>query len=441
MPSTLTLKQSRALGSNLCDFPQGNLRGRKMLLWSGSSEGRSPRHSTTAQSENPMNKHISLSCLAACALLTGTTQAQILEDFEGGNPDNWRMEFDGTFNGFSIPAIPGTHSATGGNPDGMLSWTQIQSPVNVWHLNNDGNSDWKGDFRARGVEGVTMDMKYTGNSPFGMHMYVVIADDMGTPEITDDILIWSPFDPATYGFAGFGAALPENTWNSLTWALPSASTFLPAGWTVWSHSGTNSGNDTLDWNNVIQDVDYLAFVNGAPWGGTTFGFIDIDFDNLGIDTGAVGTPFCFCDGTGLGAPCGNTGAAGHGCGNSGSAGGSLLVAEGNPNVGASTVKLTATGAPSGNFGMFFQGETQAGGGQGLLFNDGFRCAFGPVKRLEIVTTDGTGAAQTSVNIATAGAIPLGGATRTYQFWYRDMGNTCSGQGFNFSNAWAVQWLP
>jgi len=32
-----------------------------------------------------------------------------------------------------------------------------------------------------------------------------------------------------------------------------------------------------------------------------------------------------------------------------------------------------------------------------------------------------------------------GAPSYYQWWYRDPQNTCSGQGFNFSNAWAVTW--
>ena len=32
-----------------------------------------------------------------------------------------------------------------------------------------------------------------------------------------------------------------------------------------------------------------------------------------------------------------------------------------------------------------------------------------------------------------------GANANYQFWYRDSGNTCSGSGFNFTNAWTVDW--
>ena len=32
-----------------------------------------------------------------------------------------------------------------------------------------------------------------------------------------------------------------------------------------------------------------------------------------------------------------------------------------------------------------------------------------------------------------------GAPTNYQLWYRDLQNTCSGAGFNFSNGWTVDW--
>jgi len=386
-----------------------------------------------------MKLNKTLSGFTALALMATMAQAQIVEDFENGNPDGWRMEFDGTFNGFSNPAIPGTLNATGGNPGGMLSWTQLQSPINVWHLNSEFSADWKGDFRARGISGVSMDMNYVGISPFGMHMYVVLADDMGTPEITDDILIWTPVDFAQYSFAGFGAALPPGVWNTLHWDLPSSSTTLPAGWTVWSHTGTNTGSDDVDWNNVIQNVDYLAFVNGAPWGGTTFGFIDIDFDNLTLETGPVADYLCFGDGTDVVCPCGNNGAPGEGCANS-TGSGSLLTITGSASVSANDMVLTSTGSPANKPGVFFQGDALENGGMGVPFGDGVRCIGGTLQRFGVVFTDASGGA--TVNYSSIpGNAAAPGDTLYYQWWHRDPNNgPCSG-GFNVSNAGRVVWLP
>ena len=372
--------------------------------------------------------------------LAGTAQAQITEDFESGNADNWRMDFDGTYNGFAVPAIPATHVPSGGNPGGYIQFQQIQSQTDTWFLNGELATSWKGDLRAAGVQGVDMDMRYVGNSPWGMHMYVVLGDDMGTPELTDDILIWSPYDPGAYSFAGFGVALPENTWNSVHWDMDLSSTTLPANWTVWSYTGTNSGDDNADWNAVVQDVDYVAFINGAPWGGFTLGFVDIDFDNLSLDTGAVGTSRCFCDGSGTAAPCGNAGAAGNGCANGANGAGSNLSAVGINSAAASTVVLNATGAPAGNPGLFFQGDTTINSGNGQIFNDGLRCAGVNIIRLQVRTTDANGDATSTIDIANRGGVNAG-ETKSYQFWYRDpQGSPCGGNS-NLSNALEITWLP
>ena len=32
-----------------------------------------------------------------------------------------------------------------------------------------------------------------------------------------------------------------------------------------------------------------------------------------------------------------------------------------------------------------------------------------------------------------------GAPSYYQWWYRDPQNSCTGQGFNFTNAWRADW--
>ena len=386
-----------------------------------------------------MNPIQTLSSLCALAILAGSAQAQLVEDFESGNPNNWRIDFDGTYNGFSIPAIPATHNASGGNPGGYISFSGLAAQVDVWFLNNEHNADWTGDFRAKGVEGFDMDVRHlSGVSPFGMHMNVLIADDNGTPELWDDIFIWSPYDPGTYSFAGFGAAIPTGVWHGLHWDMDASSTTLPAGWTVWSFGGVHSGNDDADWNAIIQDVDYVAFTNGPPWGGFVLGTIDIEFDNLGIDTGEIATYFCLGDGTDVVCPCGNNGGTGEGCLNS-SGSGSVIGASGSNSVLANDLVLLSTGSPAGKPGVFFQGDGLENGGLGSLFGDGVRCVGGNIQRFDVVVTDGSGAASTAYSTIPANAATAGD-TRYYQWWHRDPNvGPCAGD-FNVSNAAAITWI-
>ena len=386
-----------------------------------------------------MNLSKILGALTAIAFLTGGASAQLIEGFDTDNATNWRMDFDGTYNGFSIPAIPATYNASGGNPGGCISFSSLAAQVDVWFLNSEFNTDLTGNFRAKQIEGATMDVKpISGMSPFGMHMNIVLADDMGTPELWDDILIWSPFDPGQYSFAGAGAAIPNGSWTTLTWPFDANSTTLPAGWTVWSFGGTHSGDDNADWNAVIQDVDYIAFTNGPPWGGFVLGTINIQFDNLGLEQGIPGVPFCFCDGSGTPSPCGNAGAAGNGCGNGSNSTGANLVAGGQASVSAGNLVMTATGGVPNATGLFFQGDIQLNGGNGLIFNDGLRCAANNIVRLQVVQLNGSGTAVSTVNVAAVGGVSSGD-TRTYQYWYRDAaGSPCSG-GSNTTNGLEILW--
>jgi hypothetical protein len=151
--------------------------------------------------------------------------------------------------------------------------------------------------------------------------------------------------------------------------------------------------------------------------------------------------FCYCDGSGLAAPCGNFGAAGRGCGNSANSVGAVLTGTGTPSVASSTLELQTSGGTPSVFGVFFQGTQQAGSGVGVFFNDGFLCASGTIKRLEIVALDGAGSASSTVDIAVEGLLPPGGGTRTYQFWYRDPQNSPCNTASNTSNAIEVVWMP
>lgn len=151
---------------------------------------------------------------------------------------------------------------------------------------------------------------------------------------------------------------------------------------------------------------------------------------------AIGTNYCFGDGTGTACPCANPGATGEGCANS-TGSGATLVASGSLSIAAGDLVLTGSGAAAGVTGIFFAGTTQITGGNGNPFGDGLRCVGGPIVRAETIVADGSGTAVSTVNLAsTIGATV--GSTNMIQYWYRDPAGPCSNQ-FNFSHGLEVTW--
>ena len=382
-------------------------------------------------------KNITLGLSAA--LLAGSfASAQIIEDFESGNPGNWKMEFDGTINGFPITSTAGT-VVSGGNPGSACGFNSVQGQIAGWFFNSQDSADFTGDLRAKGVDGISCDMNFITNqsSPFGSVFIVMFADDMGTPELTDDVFCWN-FDP-TYAYNGFGPGqMPSNTWNTCTWSLDTSSPTLPAGWTLNNIAGNFGGDGDTAWNAMIQDVDYMAFSNGTPWGGAVLDNVDIMFDNIILTGASVGVPYCFCDGSGTQAPCANSGAAGNGCANGTSASGANLSSAGGASASNSSIVLNVTGLPANQPGLLFQGDLANNGGNGVLFGDGLRCAGGNVIRLETVFADASGNASSTIDIAVKGGV-AGGDTRYYQHWYRDPAGSPCGSFFNTSNGLELTW--
>lgn len=154
----------------------------------------------------------------------------------------------------------------------------------------------------------------------------------------------------------------------------------------------------------------------------------------------VGTAFCSGDGSGAFCPCFNFGDADRGCGNATFTQGTRLAGTGQASVGNDTVTLSATQSSPSQPGLFFQGDLAVGGGAGIAFGDGLRCAGQNVVRLETVTASPSGEASTSVGISATGGIQAGDLRR-YQFWYRDSGSSPCGTGFNLSNGLEIAWAP
>ena len=159
--------------------------------------------------------------------------------------------------------------------------------------------------------------------------------------------------------------------------------------------------------------------------------------------GLAGKAYCFGDGSGTACPCGNASSVGAqaGCLNSTAAAGKL-TATGGASLAVDTIVLSGTGMPNGP-ALYFQGTTQLGGGAGIAFGDGLRCAGGSTIRLSI-QTNVSGSSQFPIGagprLSVVGLVAAPG-TRNYQVWYRDSAAFCTASTFNVTNGWKVVWAP
>ncbi|MCB9916416.1 MAG: hypothetical protein H6828_14905 [Planctomycetes bacterium] len=242
-----------------------------------------------------------------------------------------------------------------------------------------------------------------------------------TADVTGDATVstcaGATFDTKIAAYAGSGCpAAPALACNDDSCGLQSSMTFPVVAGTTYT----------------LQIGTFSAATTAGP----------ASFD-VAIAPTEPGSGFCFCDGTGAAAPClAGTGAAGNGCANSANAAGAHLTASGTATVGSDTVVLSGSGLPTGQPGLYFQGENAINGGLGVVFGDGLRCAGQNVIRLGVRVTDGTGASDTTgITVSVKGGVTVGDL-RHYQLWYRDpnggAGGPC-GNVFNLSNGYTIQW--
>jgi hypothetical protein len=164
-------------------------------------------------------------------------------------------------------------------------------------------------------------------------------------------------------------------------------------------------------------------------------------DDLEFDGGPTGV-FCSGDGSGTACPCGNAGASGNGCASSVSSAGAHLAGSGIPSIASDTFTLIGTLMPNSS-ALYFQGTSQTGGGGGLVFGDGLRCAGGTIVRLGAKTNVSGGSSYPTggdAPISIKGANVAGGL-RDYQVWYRNAAPFCSPSTFNLTNGVEITWLP
>lgn len=151
-------------------------------------------------------------------------------------------------------------------------------------------------------------------------------------------------------------------------------------------------------------------------------------------------PLCFGDGSGHACPCGNSAGAGEGCANSSGAGASLSSAAGSTSVAADDLVVAGGGMLPGQPALLFAANNSLGGGNGVIFGDGLRCAGGGVVRLGVSVPGAAGSASWGPGLASAGGWGAGDV-RYLQAWYRDpVGGAC-GSGFNLSHSLEALLTP
>ena len=154
-----------------------------------------------------------------------------------------------------------------------------------------------------------------------------------------------------------------------------------------------------------------------------------------------GTAYCFGDGSGAACPC-NSGASGRGCENDYNDG-ARLDAFGAASFTQDSFRLEVDDVPPGAAGLCMKGSLVVNGGLGSIAANGLLCLT-PQLRSQVIAASLPGG---SVSMTDWNGQPFGsftnaanvGASTYYQWWYRDIGNNCSTQGFNFSNGWVVDW--
>lgn len=218
--------------------------------------------------------------------------------------------------------------------------------------------------------------------------------------------------------------------NFETFGYPGKATFRDAsdnvvGVMIFTLNGVANERVFVGWQHEggIARVDILT---------TAFSWSPLIDDHGYGSMGPPGDPYCF----GTGCPCANEDTAA-GCANS-SGGGATLTAAGLPSVASDSVVFDVAGTPASKPGLLLRGDNQVS----TLAGDGLLCTSGNSQRSQVQVTDATGAATfADWNGAGFGSVANVGGLTSFQFWYRDPDNPCTGEGFNFSNGWALTYYP
>ncbi len=246
---------------------------------------------------------------------------------------------------------------------------------------------------------------------------------------------WTQSIPTTGSNAGpILAGDPLGFFNASCGGVGGGTTFPGAA------AGPGTGIGNLDQFEAAGSLSGCFFFGGYSAANPYSGFyMQLQGDQGNPSQSNTGNAYCFGDGTGATCPCAGFGQPGQGCLNTTGTNGATLTATGNAFLSADTFQLSIVGVPGAKPGILLRGANQLAGNP---VGDGLLCAAGQSARSQVQITSAGATTYTNFQGNPFGATAFtGGAATNYQFWYRDPQNTCSGAGFNFTNAWTVTWLP
>jgi hypothetical protein len=215
---------------------------------------------------------LALACVVAAGGSAAAGAQSYIETFDGTNEGGWAYGGPGE-----------VIETTGGNPGAYLHSPMLDTFAPTPRTTVPG-SLFTGDYRVRdvveiAVDLVTFDVDFSAD---GRPLTLMLVSDNDTPGNVDD-------DWAAYLIGPDNIPLVGEGWLSYAFAVPSAETSLPAGWSTIGLGGSSPPNP--DWNDVITDVSEVRFFYGDP----TFIFIFQVWD-VGLDNVAISESLLFADG-------------------------------------------------------------------------------------------------------------------------------------------------
>ncbi|MGE0482166.1 MAG: hypothetical protein AB7Q17_17025 [Phycisphaerae bacterium] len=187
------------------------------------------------------------------------------------------FDFGSNLGGWSYGTGNGAISPVGGNPGPFWFEPGVDTFAPQPRTLNPAGTPFAGDFRARNVRLVGIDLKtfYVDFSAADRPLALMLVSDGRTPaDASDD---WAAYT--------LGADCPEpgEGWRGYDFSIPAGSPALPAGWSTIVFGP----NAQPDWNEVITRVSQIRFFYGDPELFFIFQVWDVGLDNPRIVVGPL----------------------------------------------------------------------------------------------------------------------------------------------------------